>query len=131
MSSRESGVEELDQQSIIDNHGRPKDELTLRIVRLFFSPPFPPPKPSFTVKEVSALLAADFSKTESIIRQLAREQLLSEDLRTPGTFRYNYRCPYVEHQAKLEKHLLEEEMKHTLVASKVEFIPFGPDNYSW
>jgi hypothetical protein len=124
MSVKESNVDELNQQSIIDNHGRPKDELTLRIVRLFFSPPFPPPKPSFTVKEVAGLLAADFSRTESIIRQLTREEILSEDPRNPSLFRYNYNCPYVEHQAKLEKHLLEDEMKHKFIDSNVEFLPF-------
>jgi hypothetical protein len=126
MSIKESRVDELKQQSIIDHHGRPKDELTLRIVRLFFSPPFPPPKPSFTVKDVAALLAADFSKTESIIRQLTREQILSEDPQNPGLFCYNYRCPYVDHQARLEKHLLEEEMKHKFTDSNVEFLPFSP-----
>lgn len=124
MSISKSSVDELKQQSVIDDHGRPKDELTLRIVRLFFSPPFPPPKPSFTVKEVAVLLAADFSKTESIIHQLTREQILSEDPQNPGTFRYNYRCPYVDHQARLEKHLLEEEMKYKFASSNVDFLPF-------
>ena len=126
MSISESSVDELNRQSIIDDHGRPKDELTLRIVRLFFSPPFPPPKPSFTFKEVAALLAADFSKTESIIRQLTREQILSEDPQNLGTFHYNYRCPYIDHQARLEKHLLEEEMKHKFIDTNVEFLPFDP-----
>ena len=126
MSSRESRVDEFNGESIIDDRGRPKNELTLRIVRLFFSPPFPPPRPSFTVKEVAALLAADFSKTKSIVRQLSREQILSEDPQNPDLFRYNYSCPYVEHQAKLEKHLLEEEMKHKFIDSNVEFLPFHP-----
>jgi hypothetical protein len=126
MPIKESRADELNEQSIIDDRGRPKDELTLRIVRLFFSPPFPPPKPSFTAKEVAALLAADFSKTESIIHQLTREQIFSEDPQNPGLFSYNYRCPYVDHQARLEKHLLEEEMKHKLTDSNLEFLPFSP-----
>lgn len=126
MSISETNVDELNRQSIIDDHGRPKDELALRIVRLFFSPPFPPPKPSFTVKEVAVLLATDFSKTESIIRQLTDVQILSEDPQNPGIFCYNYRCPYVDQQAKLEKHLLEEEMKHKFIYSNVEFLPCSP-----
>ena len=126
MSINKANVDELNRQSIIDEHGRPKDELTLRIVRLFLSPPFPPPKPSFTAKEVAVLLAADFSKTESIIRQLTHEQILYEDPQNPGTFRYNFRCPHVDHQAELEKHLLEEEMKHKFTDSNVELIPFNP-----
>jgi len=129
MSIRESSVDELNQQSIIDDFGRPKDELTLRIVRLFFSPPFPPPKPSFSIKEVSVLLAADFLKTESIIQQLTQEQILSEDPPNPSIFRYNYRCPHVDYQARLEKHLLEEEMKHKFIDSNVQFISFSPGNY--
>ncbi|MFC1781392.1 hypothetical protein ACFLZ8_03955 [Planctomycetota bacterium] len=114
MSTNKTSVDGLNQPSIIDDYGRPKDELTFKIVRLFFSPPFPPPKPSFTIKDVSILLAADFSKTESIIRQLTSEQILSEDPQNPGIFRYNYQCPYVEHQVRLEKYLLEEEMKYNL-----------------
>ncbi len=124
MSINESNVDELLQQSIIDIHGRPKDELTLRIVRLFFSPPFPPSKPSFTAEEVVFLLAADFSKTESIIHQLTREEILSEDPQKKGLFFYNYQCPYVDHQAKLEKYLLEEEMKYKFANSDVDFMPF-------
>jgi len=125
MSMNEARVDELYQQSVIDDHGRPKDESTLRIVRLFFSPPFPPRKPSFTIKEVASLLAADFSKTEAIIRQLTREEILSEYPQNPGLFFYNYQCPYVDHQARLEKHLLEEEMKHKFTDSNVEFLPFS------
>ena len=125
MSVDEARVDELNEQLIIDNHGRPKDELTLRIVRLFFSPPFPPPKPSFTVKEVAGLLAADVSKTEAIIRQLTREKIFFEDQQNPGLFRYNYQCPYIEHQAKLEKHLVEEELKRNFTDSNVDFLPFN------
>lgn len=123
MSINETTINERSHKTIVDDHGRPKDELTFRIVRLFFSPPFPPPKPSFTVKEVAALLASDFLKTETIIHQLAHEEILSENPEKPGVFFYNYQCPYVEHQAKLEKHLLEEEMKFKFTDSYVEFFP--------
>ena len=127
MSIEESNVDKLSQQSIIDCHGRPKDELTLKIVGLFFDPPFPPSKPSFTIQDVADLLAADISKTESIIKQLVSEQIVSEDSQNPGIFRYNYHCPFVEHQARLEKYLLEEEMKHSFADSTIEFLPYNPN----
>lgn len=124
MSIAKSYIDELNQHSMIDCHGRPANDLVFRIVRLFFSPPFPPPKPAFTIKDVSVLLAADIEKTESIIKQLTREQILFEDLQNPGLFRYNYNCPFVEHQARLEKHLLENEMKHRFADLNDKFLSF-------
>jgi hypothetical protein len=124
MSCSRSSVREIDDRRVVDDHGRPRDPLALRILRLLFSPPFPPPKPSFTIREVAILLAADISNTESIIRQLTEEKILSEDPQDPRLFRYNYDCPFVERQAKLEKHLLDEEMKHKFTSSTVEVLPF-------
>lgn len=125
MSNSDLVIDETYKNHLIDNHGRPKDKLTLRIVLLFFSPPFPPSKPSFTIKDVSVILAADLSETESIVRQLTNEKILAENLQNPNFFHYNYQCPYIEHQAKLEKYLLEEELKHKFTDSYVELLPFN------
>ena len=124
MACRESSVHDINDGRVVDDHGRPSDTLALRILRLFFSPPFPPPKPSFSIKEVALLLATDISHTGSIVRQLTHEKILSRDPRDPELFRYNYECPFVERQAKLERYLLEEEMRHKFIHPTVEFVPF-------
>lgn len=103
MSIIGSNVDELNRQSIIDDHGRPKDELTFKILRLFFSPPFPPRHPKFSAAEVATLLAAPEIIVDSILKQLKREDFLTEDSTKPDFYQYNFNCIHVERQAELEK----------------------------
>ena len=103
MSTGESSIDELYRQSIIDEHGRPKDELTFKILRLFFSPPFPPRHPKFSAAEVATLLAAPEKNVDSILKQLKWEDFLTEDSEQPGLYQYNYNCIHVERQVELEK----------------------------
>lgn len=103
MSINETHIDELNCQSVIDNHGRPKDELTFKILRLFFSPPFPPRHPKFSAAEVATLLAAPEKIVDSILKQLKQEDFLTIDSNNPGLYQYNYNCVHVERQAELEK----------------------------
>jgi hypothetical protein len=106
MSINETSLGHLDQESIIDNHGRPRDKLTFRILRLFFAPPFPPRHPKFDAAEVALLLAAPEPAVASILSQLRRHDFLNEDPTRPGLYQYNYDCVHVEQQADLEKAFL-------------------------
>lgn len=103
MSIGRTNVDELNRQSIIDNHGRPKDELTFKILRLFFSPPFPPRHPKFSATELATLLAASEKIVDSILKQLKQEDFLTEHSNHPGLYQYNYNCIHVEQQVELEK----------------------------
>ena len=103
MSIEDSRVDELKQKSIIDDHGRPKDRLTFKILRLFFSPPFPPRHPKFSATEVATLLAAPEKLVDSILKQLKQEDFLTEDSTQPDLYQYNYNCVHIERQAELEK----------------------------
>jgi DNA-binding IclR family transcriptional regulator len=103
MSIGETTADELNRQSIIDDHGRPKDELTLKILRLFFSPPFPPRHPKFSATKVATLLAAPEKTVDSILKQLKQEDFLTEDMSQSGLYQYNYNCIHVERQVELEK----------------------------
>ena len=95
--------------SPIGQNGRPTSYIAFRILRLFFSPPFPPPKPIFHPDEVAALLAADYGKTREIIKQFADMELLNELPDRTSHYRYNFTnsCKNLDLQSSFETFLIE------------------------
>ncbi len=80
------------------------DSPTYRILRLFFQPPFPSHRPSFTIKEVSGCMPLrKEGEVEQIVQQLAQDGFLTQDPSKPESYRYNYNCPHVESQVAFEK----------------------------
>ena len=98
--------------SVIDGHGRPQNYLTFRILRLLFSPPFPPRRPSFTAKEIAALLAENDQEVEHTLHQLQHADLLTKPPSQLDHYQYNFfTCPHVDIQAALEKFILNAELE--------------------
>ena len=96
----------------LDDNGRPTSYLAFKILKLLFSPPFPPTRPELTAHEVAALLATNCQNVELILQQLEQDKLLTKTTTHPNRYQYNLHCPDVERQANLEKFLLEAELKN-------------------
>ena len=96
----------------IDDEGRPTCFLSFRILRLLFSPPFPPPRPMYNTKEIASFLAADYHKTDTILKYFVDLDMLTEPPGHPGYYKYNMNCPNIELQAGFEKYLVEFEQNN-------------------
>jgi len=91
-------------------NGIPKDSLSYKVLRLFFSPPLPPRKRSFTIKEVTGCVAPGHEgKVEEIVQQLEQDGFLIKNPSKPGYYQYNYNeCPNIEIQTEFEKDVAYE-----------------------
>lgn len=98
-------MDELHQvENLVPRDRNHEGNLRYRILRLFFQPPFPPCRPSFTIKEVSGCMPLrKEGEVEQIVQQLAQDGFLIQDPSKPESYQYNYNCPYVESQVAFEK----------------------------
>jgi len=98
-----------DNLNILRN-GKPMDILAYKILSLFYDPPFPPKKPSFTKKDVTELIKPEQGvKVEKMVEQLEQDGFLIYNPESEY-FQYNYNCPCFESQIRFEKAYMEEHL---------------------
>ena len=103
----------------IDERGRPTTYLSFMILKSMFSEP----KRWFTPKELTKLLAAKYSDTETICHQLEMADLITENPSQPGQYRYNLKTRNVELQVGFEKFLVDVELESLPVHLMLTYSP--------
>jgi hypothetical protein len=112
----------LDKNTAIDCRGIPTSYLAYRILDLMFAER----NRWFAADLLAKFFAARPSDTHAICAGLKHADFLIEDDSTPGTYKYNLDCRNAEHQAHLEKFLLEAELENLQLHSILPFSPYCP-----
>jgi hypothetical protein len=103
----------------IDSQGIPTTYLSFMILKLMFSEL----NRWFTPEDLSKLLAAKHSDTDSICRQLKLMDLINEDPLQIGRYRYNLNTTNVNTQTDLECFLADVELNNLPVHLMLDYSP--------
>ena len=103
----------------LDNNGKPTTYLSFLILELMLSQP----NRYFTPKELTKLLAARLSDVDLIRNQLEILDLITENPKQAGEYKYNWSSSNVELQVGFETFLVDVELKNLPVHLTLAYSP--------